>query len=91
MIDSTLHGLLVCPEDHTPLAEAPAGLIERLNQLVASDQLHNRVGRRVARPLDGGLIRQDGRWLYPIFQGIPVLLVDEAVDPRQNDSHANEG
>lgn len=91
MTESPLHGMLVCPEDRTPLAEAPAALIERLNRLVADGQLETRAGRRVAGPLDGGLIRQDGRRLYPILAGIPVLLIDEAIDLDQDHAHTHEG
>jgi uncharacterized protein YbaR (Trm112 family) len=29
--------------------------------------------------VDGGLVREDGRILYPIRQRIPVLLVDEGI------------
>jgi uncharacterized protein YbaR (Trm112 family) len=41
--------------------------------------VRNRAGRAVTETLDGGLLRADGKFLYPIRQDIPVMLVDEAI------------
>jgi uncharacterized protein YbaR (Trm112 family) len=79
MIDAELLKILRCPETHQPLALADAALVERLNQLIASGQLHDRAGNLVKEQLDGGLIRSDQRFLYPIRQNIPVLLTDEVI------------
>jgi uncharacterized protein len=79
MIDKELLDILVCPENHARLALAAGGLVERLNALVAEGKLKNRSGRRVERTMDGGLVRDDRAFLYPILDGIPVLLVDEAI------------
>lgn len=79
MIDKELLEILVCPENHSRLAVAGQGLVDRLNGLIASGTLKNRLGRRVERTMDGGLLRDDKAFLYPILDGIPVLLVDEAI------------
>ncbi len=71
--------LLVCPQDHTPLLFADAALIVRLNQSIARGELKNAGGQAISRPLDGGLLRADGRVLYPIVDEIPILLPDEAI------------
>ncbi|MFZ5831253.1 MAG: Trm112 family protein [Planctomycetota bacterium] len=79
MIDKHLLSLLVCPENHTPLVEADAQLIEKLNRGVMERRLKNRAGKVVEKPLDGGLVREDRALLYPVVDGIPVMLIDEAI------------
>jgi uncharacterized protein YbaR (Trm112 family) len=71
--------LLVCPQIHAPLQMAAPVLIERLNQSIAHGELKNATGQAITRPLDGGLLRADGRLLYPIVDEIPILLPDEAI------------
>ncbi len=79
MIDKDLLDILVCPENRTPLHLADESLVDRLNRAVAGGTLKNRVGQPVQSPLEGGLVREDGTLLYPIIDGIPVLLTDEAI------------
>lgn len=71
--------ILCCPETHQELRVAEAAVVERLNREIAAGSVKNRAGQRVADKIDGGLIRADGKFLYPIRQDIPVMLVDEAI------------
>ena len=64
--DSEWLQILCCPETHQSLALAPAPLIENLNQQISAGHLHNRVGDTIPNKIDAGLIRTDGRYLYPI-------------------------
>ena len=77
-IDPELLKLMCCPESHQKLREAEPALIEKLNQQIAGRTLKNRAGQPVAENLLGGLIREDGKFLYPIRQH-PIMLVDEAI------------
>ena len=79
MIDPGLLEKLCCPETHQKLSLADPALIEKLNDRIAVGQLRNRAGQPLTVELDGGLVRQDGQLVYPIRQGIPVLLIDEGV------------
>lgn len=79
MISKELLDILVCPDDRTPLALADEVLVARLNQLIAAGKLRNNGGEKVERMLEGGLVRADGTAVYPIVDGIPILLVDEAI------------
>ncbi len=83
MIDQKLLEILVCPETRQPVRPAPPELIERLNQLVAKRQLKMRNGEPIERRLDGGLLRADEKVLYPIIDGIPVMLTDESIALEQ--------
>lgn len=79
MIDADLLKILCCPETHQPLTLAEGTLLQRLNDQIASATLTNRAGKPVTRPCDGGLLRKDGQFVYPICGGIPILLIDEAI------------
>ena len=37
------------------------------------------LGKKIEKALDGGLLRQDGKVLYPVRGGIPIMLIDEAI------------
>jgi uncharacterized protein YbaR (Trm112 family) len=79
MIDPELLRILCCPETHQEVREAEPTLIARLNQQIAAGAFRDRGGKPVSEQIDGGLIRADGRFLYPIRHGIPVMLVDDAM------------
>jgi uncharacterized protein YbaR (Trm112 family) len=79
MLDQKLLAILMCPETRTPLKEADGELLARLNRQIASGRLVNRAGKPVEKPFEGGLLREDGTVLYPVINGIPVLLIDESI------------
>jgi uncharacterized protein YbaR (Trm112 family) len=39
----------------------------------------NRGGKKVENKIQGGLVRQDGTYLYRIEDDIPIMLIDEAI------------
>ena len=79
MIDPELLKIVCCPETHEPVAVADPTLLEQLNQAIVSGQLQNRAGRPVKERLTEALVRLDGKLVYPVRNGIPVLLVDEGI------------
>lgn len=79
MIDKDLLQILACPETHQPLEEAGAALIQRINDKIRASAARNKAGVAVKDPLEAGLVRQDGQIVYPIRDGIPVLLIDEGI------------
>lgn len=78
-MNAELLSLLRCPETRQPLALAEAVVVERLNAQAAAGHLRNAAGQPVTTKLDGGLVRADGKSLYPVRRTVPVLLVDEAI------------
>ena len=79
MIDKELLEILACPEDKTPVRMAEQTIIDQINGRIEKGEIKNRGGEAVENPLDGGLIREDGAFLYPIDDGIPIMLIDEAI------------
>jgi uncharacterized protein YbaR (Trm112 family) len=72
--------MLRCPESRQPLRRADAALVASVNRGIAAGQLRNRAGQSLASPVDELLVREDGRFAYPVIDEIPVLLADEAVE-----------
>ena len=83
MIDKELLDILACPENKTPVSMAEQTIIDQLNEQIANGKITNRGGKIVENPLDGGLIREDKKFLYPIDDGIPIMLIDEAISLYQ--------
>jgi len=79
VIDKDLLAILACPQTHQPLAEANAELLKRVNDRIAAGAVKNVGGVSVKLALAGGLVRQDGKIVYPVRDEIPVLLVDEGI------------
>ena len=82
MIDQELLAILACPETKEPVALAEEDLIAALNSRIARGEVKNRAGKTVEGKIDGGLVRADGAYLYPIQDEIPILLIDEAIPLR---------
>ena len=72
--------ILVCPETRQPVSRAKPEQLEALNALVRDGSLRNRGGEPVTQALEEGLVREDGRVLYPVDDGIPVMLIDESIE-----------
>lgn len=79
MIDKDLLQILACPESHQPLTEATADELARINALIEAKGFKNKGGADVEQALEAGLVREDKQVIYPIREGIPVLLVDEGL------------
>ena len=83
MFSKEFLAMVRCPEDRQPLALAEAELIRQLNRAIADGRLKNRCGQTLAQQLDGGFLRQDQAIVYPIIDGIPILLIDEGIPLHQ--------
>ena len=79
MIDPELLKIMCCPETHQPVALGDPSLIERLNRQIAAGQVKNRANQSVTEKIDGGLVREDRKFIYPVRGDIPIMLIDEAI------------
>jgi uncharacterized protein YbaR (Trm112 family) len=79
MIDPQLLEILCCPETKQPVALVDAAVIDRVNTAIQARTVKNRGGKTVEEKIDGGLLREDRKYLYPIRESIPIMLEDEAI------------
>lgn len=79
MFDTNLLSILCCPESRGSLKMADEACLSAVNNAIAAGSLKNFAGEKVSDKLEEALVSEDGSRLYPIREGIPVLLTDEAV------------
>ncbi len=79
MIDKELLDILACPETKEPVHLAAQEMIDELNTRIEKGEVTNRGGKQVEKKIDGGLVRKDNAYLYPIEDDIPIMLIDEAI------------
>jgi uncharacterized protein YbaR (Trm112 family) len=79
-ISPELLEILVCPESRQPVATASGDLLARLNDEIESGSLRNRGGEPITNALREGLLREDGKVLYIVDDGIPVMLIEESIE-----------
>ena len=80
MISEDLLKVIACPETKQDLVIADNEIVQKINDLVEQGQLLNRSKQKVADKIDGGLIqKEDMKYLYPIKDEIPILLIDESI------------
>lgn len=79
MVDAELLSILVCPENKTPVVLADDALVAKANAAIEQGALKNRAGEKIEERIDGGLVREDRAYMYPIRDDIPIMLIDEAI------------
>ena len=79
-VSQDLLDILVGPENRQPVAPAPDDLIARLNNEIGAGTLRNRGGATVEEAITEGLLREDGKILYLVDDGIPVMLIEESIE-----------
>ena len=82
-VDKHLLEILVCPVTKTPVKVLAKDKLAILNREVESGQVTYVDGRPVDEPLDEALITEDGRTLYRVSDGIPVMLEEQGISAKQ--------
>ncbi|MFQ6616843.1 MAG: Trm112 family protein [Fidelibacterota bacterium] len=79
-ISQNLLDILCCPETKENVHLIPEADVERINASIQSGTVRKRSGKPETEVIGGGLLREDGKYLYPIREDIPVMLIEEAID-----------
>jgi uncharacterized protein YbaR (Trm112 family) len=82
-MDKRLLAILRCPVTYKELALARGATLKEINAAIDEGKLSNRDGRVLDKRLDEALISDDGKVMYPVADGIPVLLEGESINMEQ--------
>lgn len=78
-VDPELLAILRCPESLQPVRLADDSMVRRLQDQARQGSLQNLHGEKVAADFEALLLREDGKRAYLVRDGIPVMLIDEAL------------
>ena len=82
-MDKRLLTILRCPVSHKGLSVLNKDKLARINAAIDAGELLNHDGAAVAGPLREALVTDDGKRIYPVDDGIPVLLEGESISMEQ--------
>jgi len=82
-MDKRLLTVLRCPVSHRSLAVLKKDMLARVNAAIEAGELVNHEGITLAATLSKALITDDGKRIYAVDDGIPVLLEDESISMEQ--------
>ena len=82
-MDRKLLDLLCSPETRQPLALLEPRGLEALNRAISDGQVQRGDGSAQAQTLREALVTRDRKQVFRVDDGIPVLLVEEALATAQ--------
>lgn len=82
-MDKRLLDIVCCPVTQLPLQLLDSERLGRLNAAIEAGSIQTRGAQALADKLPAALVTRDGRLVYPVRDGIPVLLEEESIDWQQ--------
>ncbi|MEJ8567380.1 Trm112 family protein [Elongatibacter sediminis] len=82
-VDGKLLEILCCPVSKVPLARLEKSRLKKLNAAIDAGAVDYVSGERVAEPLTDALITEDGKVIYAVADGIPILLGNQGIGTTQ--------
>lgn len=75
--------ILCCPVSHEPLLPLSREKLKKLNAVIEAGKLQFVDDQMVEKKLSAALITRDGKVVYAIEDGIPVLLPEQGIGTTQ--------
>lgn len=82
-MDKRLLTILRCPVSHKGLSVMKKDQLQKVNAAIGAGGLVNHEGTEVREALSEALVTDDGKRVYPVNDGIPVLLEGESISMEQ--------
>jgi uncharacterized protein YbaR (Trm112 family) len=82
-MDKRLLDILCCPVSKRPLRTLKAGELEILNAGIEKGQVQNVAGEKLSQRVDEALVTTDGKVVYRVDDGIPVMLPEQGIGTVQ--------
>ena len=82
-ISKELLEILCCPKTRVSINELSTEQIEKINQQLSSKEIKYADGKKVDKPLEEGLITEDGKIIYRVDEEIPIMLIDMGIPAEQ--------
>jgi len=82
-IPESLLDILCCPVSHEPLRPLEKARMKKLNDRIAAGELLYVDSSPVMEPISDALISRDGKVVYVVDKGIPVLLPERGIGTTQ--------
>ena len=82
-IDGKLLEILCCPVSKTPLTQLAGTRLKKLNAAIEEGDVQYVNGDAVKETLREALVTEDSKVIYPVVDGIPVLLEEKGIGTTQ--------
>ncbi len=82
-MNKKLLDIICCPLTKLPLEILDTERLGQLNIAIEAGGIKNHAADTLTEDLPEALVTRDGRLVYPVREGVPVLLEEESIDWNQ--------